>query len=257
METGRDPAPIQKELADLRAMIAAEEELAELQKIANERQALRDNAEAVKSKVQKQGEAIDAFLEARDAMLPRLQELQEPLEELAQLANPSWESNPGQCYLFNDAGYFSASVIDIPKELLPKDFSCPTLEMTLPGERSFGKAREALQYFQYCIGILSNFKKGSMNIHARPTDDSLLLDIGDNETSEIELNCRVCNHEKVKEINEALKVGRPLRELETQYSVSRSTLSRHKNNCLNAGAIRVRIEPETPAASANQTYFRG
>ena len=48
LEAGQDPAPILKELGELRAKLAAEGELAELQKVANERQALRDKAEAVK-----------------------------------------------------------------------------------------------------------------------------------------------------------------------------------------------------------------
>jgi len=237
LETNQDPAPILKEIAELRARQATKADLEQAKKVAGERQALRDKAEAVKVKVQTQGEAIDTFLKARDAILPKLQELQEPLRELAQMGNTSWEANPGKCYLFNDVGSFSVSVIDIPKELLPADFSCPSLEMIQPGERSFGKAREALQYFQYCIGILSSLKKGSMNVHARPTDDSLLLD---NEPETTEANCLVCQHEKVAEINEALKSGRPLRDLETEFNVSRSTLSRHKNNCLNLGAVRIR-----------------
>lgn len=176
LEKGEDVAKLRNELARVRAEIAADAEVEELRKVANERQALRDKAEAVKVEVQTQGEAIDAFLKARDAVLPKLQELQEPLRELAGMSNATWEANPGRCYLFNDAGVFSASVVNIPKELLPKDFSCPTLEMTIPSELSYGKARQAFQFFEYCVGILCSFKKGSMSVHARPTDASLLLD---------------------------------------------------------------------------------
>jgi hypothetical protein len=176
LEKGEDVTKLRNELARVRAEIAADAEIEGLRKVASERQTLRDKAEAVKVKVQAQGEAIDAFLKARDAVLPKLQELQEPLKELADMGNATWEANPGRCYLFNDAGVFSASVINIPKELLPEGFSCPSLEMIQPSELSYGKARQAFQYFQYCIGILSSFKKGSMSVHARPTDDSLLLD---------------------------------------------------------------------------------
>ena len=41
LEVGDDPAPIEKELADLRARIAAEAEQEMLQKIANARQRLK------------------------------------------------------------------------------------------------------------------------------------------------------------------------------------------------------------------------
>jgi len=225
LEKGEDVSKLRNELARVRAEIAAEAEVQELQKIAAERHKLRDKAEAVKVKVQTQGDAIDIFLKARDAMLPKLQELQEPLKELADMANPSWEANPGKCYLFNDVGVFSASVIDIPKELLPKDFSCPSLEMIQPGEQSFGKARQAFQYFQYCIGILSSFKKGSMSVHARPTDDGLLLDT---ETETTEVNCLVCQHPEREAIDKALTEGVSLRDIASQYGISKSTVDRHK-----------------------------
>lgn len=234
LEAGEDVSELSRQLAQERAKIATEAEVQELQQIATERQKLKVKAEAVKVKAQTQGDAIDAFLKARDGLLPKLQELQEPLKELAQMANTSWEDHPGECYLFNDAGAFSASVIDLPRELLPKDFSCPSLEMMQPSELSYGKARQAFQYFQYCIGILSSFKKGSMSVRARPTDDSLLLD-----TETTEVNCLVCQHDRLNEINKALQAGRPLRELETEYNVSRSTLSRHKNRCLNLEAISI------------------
>jgi len=255
LEAREDVSQLRNELARVRAEIAADAEIAELKKITVRRQSLKDKAAKVIATVADQDAAITTFLKARDALLTKLQELQEPLKELAQMGNTSWEANPGKCYLYNDVGAFSAAVIDIPKELLPADFSCHTLEMIQGSERSFGKARQAWQYFEYCIGILSSFKKGSMSVHARSTDDSLLLD---NEPETTEANCLVCQHERVAEINEALKSGRPLRELETEFGISRSTLSRHKNRCLNLGAIRiVKAEPESPTASSDQTFFRG
>ena len=97
------------------------------------------------------------------------------------------------------------------------------------------KESEALKYLQYSIGILADFRKGFMSSHSKPTDDSLLLD---NETEPPAVNCLVCNHEKLEDINRALQDGRPLRELETEFDISRSTLSRHKNSCLNLGGVR-------------------
>ncbi|MEW6143360.1 MAG: hypothetical protein AB1597_09470 [Chloroflexota bacterium] len=254
LEAGEDVSKLRNELARVRAEIAAEAEVTELKKIAGQRQALRDKAEAVKARVQKQGEAIDGFLKARDNVVAQLQPMLEPLRELARMGKATWEGDGGECYLYNDPGHFQGAVWGIPKELLPADFKCPTLVMAEPGERSHGKATEALAYFQWCIGILSSFQKGSMTSHSKPSDDSLLLD---NEPETTEANCLVCQHEKVAEINEALKSGRPLRELETEYNVSRSTLSRHKNRCLNPGAIRMKPVgmEESDTASANKTYF--
>jgi len=236
LEAGEDVSQLTRQLAEERAKIAAQAEVLELKKIADARQALRDKAEAVKIKVQKQGEAIDNFLGKRDDVVKQLQPMLEPLKELARMGRATWEGDGGECYLYNDAGQFLGAVRDIPKELLPADFKCPTLEMALPGERSFGKAKEALLYFQSCLGILSNFQKGYMTPDSKPGDDSLLLD---NEPETTEVNCLVCGHPEVEAINKRLKEGKSLRDLEAEYNVSRSTLSRHKNRCLNLGAVRV------------------
>jgi uncharacterized protein YerC len=255
LETGKDPAPLLKELADVRAAIAMEAEKAELQKIVVARKALKDKAETVKVRVQKQGEAIDAFLKARDNVVNQLQPMLEPLKELAKMGRATWEDDGGECYLYNDAAQFQGAVRGIPKELLPADFNCPALVMAEGSQRSHGKVTEALAYFQWCIGILSNFQKGYMTPHSQTADDSLLLD---NETETTEANCLVCGHPEVEAINKSLKEGKSLRDLEAEYKISRSTLSRHKNRCLNLDAIRmVKAEPESPTVSANQTFFRG
>jgi hypothetical protein len=254
LETGQDPAPILKELADVRASIAMEAEKEELQKIADTRQALRDKAETVKGKVRKQGEAVDAFLKARDNLVSQLQPFLEPARELARMGRATWEGNPGECYLYNDVRQFQASISDVPKELLPEDFKCPILEMTAPGERSFGKAGEALRYLEACIGILANLRKGFMTAWLKPTDEGLLLD-NEPETTEPETetgSCIVCSSPEVETINNLLRQGKPLRDIEAGFAVSRSSLSRHKNHL---GVMRV--EPESPAASANKTFFHG
>jgi len=237
LEAGQDPAPILKELAELRASIAMEAEKEELQEVADKRQALRDKAETVKGKVQKQGEAIDAFLKARDNLVSQLQAFLEPARGLARMGRATWEGDPGECYLYNDSGQFQASISGIPKELLSEDFKCPILEMTAPGERSLGKAGEALRYLEACIGTLANLRKGFITGHSQPTDEGLLLD--NEPEADPETNCLVCRHTEVEAINKGLKEGKSLRDLEGEFSVSRSTLSRHKNRCLNLGAIRI------------------
>jgi len=228
LETGEDPAPILKELADLRASIAMAAEREELQKIADARQALRDKAEKVKATTQKQGEAIDTLLQKRDILLAQLKPMQPLMQELAELANPIWERVPGSCYLFASAAAFQGSVISIPRELLGADFSCPTLEMTEPGEHSLGKMVQALQYLGSCLGILQSFRKGTMAAHPHPTDGSLLLDSEPYPEPYPDPPCKVCQHTEREAIDSALTEGASLRDIASQYGISKSTVDRHK-----------------------------
>jgi len=254
LETGGDKVPILKKMADVRAASAMEDDQAEAQKIADARQALRNKAEAVKANVERQATAIDQFLAYRDKTLPQLEALIEPVQELARMGRASWEDKqgePGECYIYPDPSPFQGAIRGIPKELLPDDFKCPTLEMTIPSERSFGKAKEALYYFEACIGILSNFRKGFMTPSTAATDDSLLLD---NEPENETGNCIVCSHAEVKTIDNLLRQGRHLRDIESEFSVSRSSLSRHKGKCLKPGVIKV--ERESPTESSNSTFFK-
>ena len=228
LEEKRDTAPILRQIAEEKARQATGADLAEAEKIARERQELKDKAEKVTAKVERQGKAIDAFLEARSALLERLEPLVEPLQELAGMGAASWERGSGECYLYNDHGQFTGAVRGIPREMLPDGFSCPTLAMLAPGETSYGKAEDASRYLQYAVGILQSYTKGAMPAITREGDDSLLLD----GEPELTGGCLVCQHERLDMINDALQDERPLRELEAEYNVSRSTLSRHKNRCL-------------------------
>ena len=240
LEAGEDVSELIRRLAQERAKIAAQAEVEQLKKIADERQALRDKAEAVKAKVQKQGEAIDTFLKARDTLVSQLQPLIEPMSELAKMTAASWEREPGACYSgFGDMGQFAGAVRSVPKGYLPADFGCAFLEMAGGEVDALGKASEAYGYFMAAYGILASLQKGVSTLPLRPAEGLMAIDNEPETTSEVELNCRVCSHEKVEAINKALQEGRSLRDIETEFNVSRSTLSRHKNNCLNLGVIRI------------------
>lgn len=242
LERGEDISELSRQLATERAEIASQAEVEELQKIAGARQALRERAEGVKATVARQATAIDEFLAHRDKILPQLQELIGPMRELARMGRASWDDKdgkPGECYIYNDPGQFQGAVRGIPRELLP-DFKCPTLEMAIPGESSFGKSTAALYYFEACAGVLANFRRGSMKPFAASTDEGLLLDTEPETGPEPETgSCIVCSHPEAEAINKQLKEGKSLRDLEAEFSVSRSTLSRHKNRCLNLGAMRI------------------
>lgn len=236
IEAKQDVAPILGELANLRAAGAMEADRAEAEKIANVRKTLRDKAEVVKATIARQGAAIDEFLAHRDKLLPQVQELIQPMKELAQMGRASWERDPGECFIY-DARQFQGAVRGIPKEILTSALKCPTLEMATASEQSFGKSTRALCYLEYCAGILADFRKGFMVPIAPLTDDSLLLD-SELET-EPEPSCSICAHSEAEAINKQLREGKSLRDLEAEFSISRSTLSRHKNRCLNLGAIRI------------------
>jgi len=238
LEAGEDVSELTRRLAQERAKIAAQAEIEQLKKIADERQALRDKAEAIKTKVQKQGEAIDAFLKARDTLVSQLQPLLEPMSELAKMAAAAWEREPGACYSgFGDIRQFAAAVNQVPKGYLPADFGCPFLEMAGGQVDALGKASEAHGYFTAAVGILAGFQKGVSALPLKPVEGLMAID---NEPETEAGSCIVCSHAEVETINNLLRQGKPLREIESQFDVSRSTLSRHRSRCLNIGAIRVR-----------------
>jgi hypothetical protein len=247
LESGQDPAPILKELAELRASIAMEAEKAELQKITDQRQQLRDKAEAIKGKVQKQGEAISRFLELRDSLVSQLQPLIEPMKELAKMQTMQ-RDGPGECY----AGYsalpqFAGDVRGIPIDYLDKNFGCPFLTMKGGKVDARNKAGEACNYLVWAVGILSNFESRVSPLPLKPAEGLMAIE-PESETG----SCIVCSHEKVEAINNLLRQSKPLRDIEAKFAVSRSSLSRHKNH-LDV----IRVEPQSPAASANQTFFHG
>jgi hypothetical protein len=68
--------------------------------------------------------------------------------------------------------------------------------------------------------------------------------------------CPVCSHSKVDEIDAALRSGRQdlrgkVRSLALAYAIPAHLLSYHAAVCLHM------VEPQSPTASANQTYFKG
>jgi len=227
LETGKDPAPILKELAELRAKIAMEAEREELQKIADQRQKLRDKAEAVKLKVQKQGEAIDAFLKARGAITEALAPIVDKARELPGLQEACYGG-------FHDIQQFGWTVRGIPFDYLGKDFGCPMLEMEGGLVSADNKAIEAVSYLIAAHGCLAGLKKGQSRLPLKKAEGLL-----ENEPETEAGGCIVCSHAEIETINNLLRQGKSLRDIESQFDVSRSTLSRHKNRCLNLGAIRI------------------
>jgi hypothetical protein len=251
LETRQDPAPILKELAEFRAKAEAAKDLAEGQKIADERQALRAKAETVKGKVQKQEEAISRFLGLRDSLVSQLQPLIEPMKELAKMQTMQ-RDGPGDCYAgYFDLSQFAGDVRGIPIDYLDKDFGCPFLTMKGGKVDARDKAGEAYNYLIWTVGILSSFEKSLSQVNLKDAEGLMAI-----EPESGNGRCVVCSHPEVETINNLLRQGKPLRDIESEFdNISRSSLSRHKNKCLKLGIIK--IERESPAASANSTFFHG
>ncbi len=228
LEAGEDITGLTRQLTRERAKIAAQAEVEQLKKIADERQTLRDKAEAIKVKVQKQGEAIDSFLKARDTITETLAPIVDKAKELPELQK--------NCYAeFNDIQQFAWTVRNIPLDYLGKGFGCPLLEsqdgLTDPRDR----AAQAIWYINAGLGLLQSLKRGLSQLPLSKAEG--LLEV---EPETEAGSCIVCSHAEVEAINNLLRQGRPLRDIESEFGVSRSSLSRHKNNCLNLGAVRMR-----------------
>lgn len=224
IETGQDPIPILKEEAELRAQIVMDERREQFQKIADERQRLKDKAAKIKEKIKQQDEAIDILLKARDSIVEALALILERAKEL-----PKLQEN---CYAgFSDLQNFAWNVRGIPADYLGKDFKgCPMLRMKDGTVSADDMATRAFVWLKWAHGTLADLEKGQPQLPLREAEGLLVLE----DDPEIEVkNCIVCSHDQVKTINGLLKQGKTsLRDIESQFGLSRSSLSRHKNNCL-------------------------
>jgi hypothetical protein len=236
-EAGEDITELAQELVQERAKEATAAEVKELDKIVAERQVLRDKATKVQQKTKLQGEAIDTFLTKRDAITEALAPILEKARELPQLQ--------GECYAqYHDSFMLGADIRTLPKGYLPANFSCPMLEMASGISESYDAAAMALFHLRAGLGFLTNLTKGEMTVPEKPPgefDGDLGVEPELNPgTAEVEANCRICQHPEREAIDKALKANRSLRDIETEFNVSRSTLSRHKNRCLNLGTAKAR-----------------
>lgn len=235
IEKGEDVSELSHQLAEERAKIIAHAEIEELQKVADARQALKEDAEKVKTKIRKQEAAIDKFLSLRDDLARQLQPLIEPMRELAKMQSmhrDGW----GECYSsYIEIGGFTRDVARFPGGYLPVELGCPFVTMKGGKDDVHGKAQEAFNYLSFACGIISNFEKTIVQPPNRKPAEGLMAIDNEPETG----GCLVCTHSEIGAINKQLKEGKSLRHLEAEFKVSRSTLSRHKRLCLNLGAIKI------------------
>jgi len=219
IEEGSDLAPLEKELADIRASVVAEADRAELQKIVADRQALRDRAQAIQASAQKQREAIDAFLKLRDSIISPLSKT---LEEIGQL--PALQ-------LASQSQYYDVTQLiaaaRLPNGYLPQDFTAPVLAM-MNGHPIQDAAAHAVFYLQAGYGLLANLTKEERPVPARPAVGLEAIDNDPYPDPYPDPPCTICQHPEKESIDKAIKEGTSLRDIADKYGSSKSTLSRHK-----------------------------
>jgi hypothetical protein len=250
---GEDVSELTQQLAMERAKLAAVVEVEELQKVTDQRKEQKRQAEEIQEKVKLQNEAIDCFLELAGRVLKQVQPALEPAKELARMGSMN-RDGPGVIWeQFHDSYQFQVAIGKTRREYLPEGFGCPRLELSPGMQPAYDKPLEVFSYLTSAVGILANFRKGMMMATLKPVDDG----IGFNGHGDPALltDCVVCRHPESETINKLLQEGKPLRAIEEEFGASRSSLSRHKTKCLNLGIVRAK--EESPASSANMTYFRG
>ncbi|MFA5064955.1 MAG: helix-turn-helix domain-containing protein [Dehalococcoidia bacterium] len=216
LEKGTDPAPLLKELSDLRAKIASNAELAVVKKIADERQRLRDSASQVQEKVKLQSEAIDTFLKLRDSITTSLKELLEQALPLIKLQS--------DCYIqYHNVGKL-AWMAKLPNGYLPEDLTVPFLTMGGAPMDPYDASAQAFFYLRSGHGLLVALKREERPIPKRLAGEFEAID----NDPYPDPPCSVCQHPEKEAIDKAIKEGVSLRDIADKYGPSKSTLSRHK-----------------------------
>ena len=160
LETGEDPGPILSELAEVRTKIASEAELDALQKVAGDRQVLRDKAAALGARIEKQGKAIDDFLKLRDSVCKSLTPILVKAKSLPELQE--------EC-----TAQFSRSadlvwMAKLPVGYLPEGQQIPFLTTTDGVSQIQNKAKMAVAYIGAGLGWLQSIKREYRPLPVRP-----------------------------------------------------------------------------------------
>ncbi len=152
---GEPTDKLEKELTSARIAEQTAKEVAELRAVADKRKEFEASATRIELRASNQGKAIESFLELRDTITGPLAELVTQAKALI-LAQEACYKN------FNDSFVFGGSIRLIPQGFLPEGFSCPRLDMRGGEVPSYEKAKEAIQYLMWALGILQAFEVGKM-----------------------------------------------------------------------------------------------
>jgi len=151
LEKGEPTEGLERQLKEARLVEQTSKEVSELQGIASKRQELKQRADSIVAKAKLQGEAIDAFLQARDAIIEPLQAIVKQARALPQLQE--------KCYAEFHDGLQAGWAVRATGGFLPEDFTYPMLDFADGVTPAYDAASRVFQFLSFGLGILSNLRK--------------------------------------------------------------------------------------------------
>ena len=229
-----------QEIAEVRSREAKRKEIADMAVEVEKRDELRKRKERILERIRLQGEAIDAFMAKVQEITIPLQELVIRAKELPKLQLKTWEF------------YYNAQQLSfqnkIPAGLLPPGTTAPTLGLRggltdpqyVGGDalRALNHAFTLLTGLEVINGIIPTREPAGFEVFSDGHDPDIPGAEIAEEVSEVESpkesagDCFVCRHPMCESVNKFLEEGHNLRDIEEYSGISRSSISRHKNNCL-------------------------
>jgi hypothetical protein len=169
IRTGESTADLEAELIQEKAKIAVADEVAELRKVADQRQEMQRRADALQARVAVHESNIDAYLRAVSSVALPLKEVVQKADGLVELERSVFGSGEG----YHDQRQFQSAVNDIPRGYLPENFSCSFLEMEggqLPAEN---QGVRAVALLRQAYALLAGLKKQPVSFPQREHDEGL------------------------------------------------------------------------------------
>lgn len=210
LSRGESTIELETKLKDARAAAASSAEVDSLRGKAEQIRQRRERAARLVQDAKAQSEAIDCFLAARDAVIGPLLELLPKAVELVSLQN--------------SATVLRGFVDPALAEFLPPGFTTPVIAGKDGVSDCHDRAAEAVFYLRSGCGLLQSLQRENRVVMGQPAraDDHVVAA----ETGEPA--CSICAHPERASIDRFLYEKRPLRSLEEEFGVSRSSLSRHR-----------------------------
>ena len=206
-------------------------EMVELKRIAEQRLGWEKKVVEIKGRIGKQSEAVKRYLVARDAILAPIEAMIAQVKALAAMEQ--------------EATAYRACDFSEDTRALPLQFGADLRDPTL-GHRhwtGFDTTAQAAKYLEDAHDLLS----GMYTFDYSPSSSEPLKD--DLASSDVHdavefRECNVCQHKDRTAIDLALQANQSLRDIESQFGVSKSSLHRHKQH-LPGGPSQPEIEAGT------------
>ena len=231
LEAGNDPGPYYEQLDAIEDAERKEHRRIEDQQLADQRKAWKQQAAILTGKINRQGAAIDTFLQKRDAIVKRMDGIRALLEELQELDKNCFVEIPNnESFWYGDSG-------KIPPPFLPENICAPMLCHN-PGLNPRDIVTVAIMDLDKLLKTLNGAVKNNLTPMTTAKAITIVAVPDDNSDGDSK-NCIVCQRSDLNDIDTAISNGVPLREIERSFGVSKSSLSRHSKHITPA------MSPET------------